>query len=112
MEHVQALLQHGWVITITKSKQYLPTESISRVDLSANTATKTIFHRQLPPLAIAIQAGRIDIWKILREHAALTEEAKIEQLFYMISETEEGRPFPLEEFKELLGSVPAEKVDR
>ena len=30
----------------------------------------------------------------------------------MISETEEGRPFPLEEFKELLGSVPAEKVDR
>ena len=25
VEHVQALLQHGWVITITKSKQYLPT---------------------------------------------------------------------------------------
>ena len=42
----------------------------------------------------------------------MTEEAKIEQLFYMISETEEGRPFPLEEFKELLGSVPADKVDR
>jgi len=89
-EHVCALLQHG-------------------VDLTANTASTTMYHRQLPPLGIAIMLNYMDLWKILTEHIELTDEAKIEQLFYMISETEK-RSFPLEEFKELLASLPVDKV--
>ena len=88
----------------------LSIQLFSRVDVAANTATKTIHHHQLPPLGIAIMLGRIDLWKMLREHIELTDEAKTEQLFYMISETED-RSFPLEEFKELLESLPVDKVD-
>ena len=69
-----------------------------------------MYHRQLPPLGIAIMLNYMDLWKILTEHIELTDEAKIEQLFYMISETEK-RSFPLEEFKELLASLPVDKVD-
>ena len=61
-------------------------------------------------MGIAIMMGCMDMWKMLREHIELTDEDKIEQLFYMMSETE-GRPFPLEEFKELLASLPVDKVD-
>ena len=52
----------------------------------------------------------MDIWKILSEHTQLTDEGKIEQLFYMMSEMPEGYPFPLEEFKKLLASLPVDKV--
>ena len=69
-----------------------------------------MYHRQLPPLGIAIMLNYMDLWKILMEHIELTDEAKIEQLFYMISETEK-RSFPLEEFKELIASLPIDKVD-
>ena len=69
-----------------------------------------MYHRQLPPLGIAIMLNYMDLWKILTEHIELTDEAKIEQLFYMISETEK-RSFPLEEFKELIASLPVDKVD-
>ena len=88
-----------------------PTQFFPRVDVAANTATKTIHHPQLPPLGIAIMLGRMDMWKMLREHIDLTDDAKTEQLFYMMSETEEGGNFPLEEFKELLASLPVDKVD-
>ena len=84
---------------------------LPRVDVAANTATKTIHHPQLPPLGIAIMLGRMDMWKMLQEHIDLTDDAKTEQLFYMMSETEEGGNFPLEEFKELLASLPVDKVD-
>jgi len=90
-QHVRALLQHG-------------------VDPTANTATNTVYHRRLPPLGIAIMLNYMDIWQILREHIELTEEAKIEQLFYMMSEMSENHPFPLEQFKELLASLPVDKV--
>ena len=91
--------------SVVVKKNYPP-----RVDVRANTATLTTYHRQLPPMGIAIMMGCMDMWKMLREHIELTDEDKIEQLFYMMSETE-GRPFPLEEFKELLASLPVDKVD-
>ena len=47
---------------------------------------------------------------MLREHIELSDEAKMEQLFFMISQTR-GQPFPQEQFKELLTSLPAEKVN-
>ena len=46
---------------------------------------------------------------MLHHHTELSDEAKIEQLGYMIFETE-NRIFPLEEFKEILASLPVEKV--
>ena len=82
-----------------------------RVDPTANTATNTVYHRRLPPLGIAIMLNYMDIWQILREHIELTEEAKIEQLFFMMSEMSENQPFPMEQFKELLGALPVDKVD-
>ena len=42
---------------------------------------------------------------MLRQHIELSDEAKMEQLFFMISQTR-GRPFPQEQFKELLTSLP------
>jgi len=41
------------------------------------------------------------LWQMLRQHTELSDEAMKEQLFLMISQTR-GRPFPQEQFKELL----------
>ena len=106
------LEQHIYVLVkMVISRDSFLNELFPRVDPTANTATNTVFHRQLPPLGIAIMLNYMDIWQILREHIELTEEAKIEQLFFMMSEMSENQPFPMEQFKELLGALPVDKVD-
>ena len=77
------------------------------MDPTANTATASAQHNQLPPLGIAIQFGFMDIWRIIWDHVELTEEAKLKQLYYMISERGDKRAnlLPLKEFKEVLSSL-------
>jgi len=83
---------------------------LPRVDPAANTASTSLYHNQLSPLGIAIGLNEMDLWQILRQHTELSDEAKMEQLFFMISQTR-GQPFPQEQFKELLTSLPVEKVN-
>jgi len=94
-QHVRLLLQHG-------------------VDPTANTATSTNYHNRLPPLRIAIKFGFMQIWKMIRDQMELTEEAKLDQLYFMLEERQIESPTvpPFKEFKELLLSLPMELVSR
>ena len=85
-----------------------------RVDPTANTATSTNYHNRLPPLRIAIKFGFMQIWKMIRDQMELTEEAKLDQLYFMLEERQIESPTvpPLKEFKELLLSLPMELVGR